>query len=165
MTYKSRGRNDVNGTDQSITTKWWPFPPAHVPSSYIFNYIACVFNNSTFCNAVTSVVCLVLCRHDITSRLWENTSTEIWFLLFYSPGIGVNLHICAWSVFQENLVLCKQKAFYTRTQPCINRKNKEAWSTDISILYTVTEVNKIESKETEIYISDRICTVTTSSCF
>jgi hypothetical protein len=33
----------------------------------------------------------------------------------------------------------------------LNWKNKELWSTDIGTPYTVTMVNKIESKETEIY--------------
>jgi hypothetical protein len=65
----------------------------------------------------------------------------------------------------RKLVFVQADSFYTENTALINCKNKEAWSTDISTLYTVTNVNKVESKEIQIYSATAICTETIRSCF
>jgi len=45
-----------------------------------------------------------------------------------------------------------------RESALLNRKNKESWSTDIRIHYTVRDINKIESKETSIHSATAVST-------
>ena len=66
---------------------------------------------------------------------------------------------------QRKLHFVQSDRLLYREPALLKRKNKEAWSRDISTIYTVTKVNKIESKETEIYSATAICTESISSCF